>query len=85
METEGPSKVAASQAVTHTYTVKTRRRSENAHIRQVHDNVIMYTSTRLHTRLASNVRAQLRNANDNDVIDNDGVLWRVQKIHRKRC
>jgi len=24
-------------------------------------------------------------ANDNDVIDNDGVLWRVRKIHRKRC
>ena len=40
------------------YTVKTRRRSESAYIRQVHDNVIMYTSTRLHTRLPSNVRAQ---------------------------
>jgi len=36
--------------------VLTRRRSESAYIRQVHDNVIMYTSTRLHTRLPRNVR-----------------------------
>jgi len=38
--------------------IHTRRRSESAYIRQVHDNVIMYTSSRLHTRLPSNVRAQ---------------------------
>jgi len=34
---------------------ETRRRSESAYIRQVHDNVMMYTSTRLHTCLPSNV------------------------------
>jgi len=39
-------------------TVMTRRRSDSAYIRQVHDNVIMYTSTGLHMRLPSNVRAQ---------------------------
>ena len=33
-------------------------RSESAYIRQVHDNVMMYTSTRLHKRLPSNVRVQ---------------------------
>jgi len=37
---------------------KTRRRSESAYICQVHDNVIMCTSTRLHMHLPSNVRAQ---------------------------
>jgi len=37
---------------------KTRRRLESAYICQVHDNVMMYTSTRLHTRLPSNVRVQ---------------------------
>jgi len=38
----------------------TRRRSESACIRQVHDNVMimMYTSTRLHKHLPSNVLAQ---------------------------
>jgi len=35
-------------------TDKTRRRSGSAYIRQVHDNVMMYTSTRLYTRLPSN-------------------------------
>ena len=36
--------------------VLTRRRSESVYIRQVHDNVMMYTFTRLHTCLPSNVR-----------------------------
>jgi len=36
----------------------TRRHSESAYIRQVHDNVMMYTSTRLHKHLPSNVLAQ---------------------------
>jgi len=36
----------------------TRKCSESAHIHQVHDNVMMYTSTCLHMRLPSNVRAQ---------------------------
>jgi len=36
--------------------IKTRRRSESAYMHQVHDNVMMYTSTCLHTRLPSNVR-----------------------------
>jgi len=40
------------------YSTETRRRSESAYIRQVHNNAMMYTSTRLHTRLPSNVRAQ---------------------------
>jgi len=31
----------------------TRRRSESAYIRQVHDIVMMYTSTRLHKHLPS--------------------------------
>ena len=31
--------------------------SESAYIRQVHDNVIMYTSTHLHMHLPSNVCA----------------------------
>ena len=35
-----------------------RRRSESAYIRQVHDSVTMYTSTRLHKHLPSNVLAQ---------------------------
>jgi len=30
-----------------------RRHSESAYIRQVHDNVMLYTSTHLHTRLPS--------------------------------
>jgi len=42
----------------HEFNTVTRRRSESAYIRQVHDNVIMYTFTCLHTRLPSNVRAQ---------------------------
>jgi len=37
-------------------TDKTRRRSESAYICQVRDNVMMYTSTHLHTCLPSNVR-----------------------------
>ena len=58
-------------------TVPTRRRSESAYIRQVHDNVIMYTSTRLHKHLPMYLR------NDNDVIDNDGcgVTGVSGKIH----
>jgi len=32
--------------------------SESAYIYQVHDNIIMYTSTCLHTCLPSNVHAQ---------------------------
>ena len=36
----------------------TRRRSESAYIRLVHDNVMMYTSIRLHKHLPSNVLAQ---------------------------
>jgi len=36
----------------------TRRRSESAYIRQVHDNVMMYISTHLHKHLPSNVLAQ---------------------------
>jgi len=35
----------------------TRRRSESAYIRQVHGNVMMYTSTHLHKHLPSNVLA----------------------------
>jgi len=37
---------------------RTRRHSESAYIHQVHDNVIMCTATRLHTRLPSNVLVQ---------------------------
>jgi len=37
---------------------RTRRRSESAYICQVHDNVMMYTTTRLHKHLPSNVLAQ---------------------------
>ena len=37
----------------------TRRRSEGAYIHQVHDNVMMYTSTCLHTCLHSNVRVPM--------------------------
>jgi len=37
---------------------QTRRHSESAYVRQVHDNVMMYTSTRLHKHLPSNVLAQ---------------------------
>jgi len=39
-------------------TEETRRRSESAYIRQVHDNVMINTSTRLHKHLPSNVLAQ---------------------------
>jgi len=46
---------------------------------------MMYTSTRLHMRLPSNVRAQQTCANDNDINDNDGMLWCVWKIHQKWC
>jgi len=35
----------------------TRRRSESAYICQVHNNVVTYTSTRLHIHLPSNVHA----------------------------
>ena len=40
---------------------------------------MMYTSTRLHKHLPSNVLAQY---NDNDVIDNDGVLWRHWHVRK---
>jgi len=36
----------------------TRRRSESAYIRQVHDNVMMYTSTRLHKHLPMYLRSR---------------------------
>jgi len=36
----------------------TRRRSESAHIRQVHDNVMMYTSTRLYKHLPMYLRSR---------------------------
>ena len=40
------------------FQVLTRRRSESAYICQVHDNVITYTSSCLHTHLPGNVCAQ---------------------------
>ena len=55
---------------------ETRRRSESAYVRRVHDNVIMYTSTRLHTRLSSNVMTSSLQAR---------CAVPVRKIHRKRC
>ena len=64
-------------------TFTTRRRSESAYICQVHDNVMMYTSTRLHKHLPMYLR------NDNDVIDNDGCgvtgVFLCGKIHLKWC
>ena len=66
---------------------KTRRRSESAYIRQVHDNVMMYTFTRLDKHLPMYLRSRPSPANDNDVIDNDGcgVTGMSGKIHLKRC
>ena len=64
----------------------TRRHSESAYIHQVHDNVMMYMSTHLHKHLPSNV-VDASPANDNDVIDNAGVLWchwRVRKNPSER-
>jgi len=39
-------------------TFKKLEGAQRAYICQAHDNVIMYMSTRLHTRLPSNVRVQ---------------------------
>ena len=50
---------------------------------------IMLWCTRLHVYISTSLVMYLRSRRlPNDVIDNDGVLWRhwhVRKIHRKRC
>jgi len=71
----------------HQSKMKTRRRSESAYVHQVHDNVIMYTSTCLHARLPSecthtsvglNIMFELRyhstHSNQWDWVHTDGRL-----------